>query len=95
MALVHSCTHAYEHKEGWTDEEPPMDMHIRKRPEHLVPADPVKQDNAPREFYDKPPPQGYFYANNKVNDLLKINHITEISTCIFSQYVVFMAQIKF
>ncbi len=25
MALVHSCTHAYEHKEGWTDDAPPVD----------------------------------------------------------------------
>lgn len=27
MALVHACTHAYEHKEGWVDGEPSINLY--------------------------------------------------------------------
>lgn len=31
MALVHACTHAYEHKEGWVEGEPPAHLHPVRR----------------------------------------------------------------
>jgi hypothetical protein len=64
MALVQSCTHAYEHKEGWTDDSPPVEMH-KTTDLHLVPADPIKHDEAPPEFFKRPPQQGYYYASGK------------------------------
>lgn len=72
MALVQSCTHAYEHREGWTD-EPPQVYDKNNAPTRLVPAASQEEkesaENAPPEFYQKPPPQGFFYASNK--DLVK------------------------
>ena len=72
MALVQSCTHAYEHKEGWTDEAPPAEVFQgdlvspnSNGTMHLVPAEPVNTETAPPEFYQQPPDQGYFYASNK------------------------------
>lgn len=72
MALVQSCTHAYEHKEGWTD-EPPQLSDKTNAPTRIVPAENQEerdsQENAPPEFYQKPPPQGFYYTSNK--DLVK------------------------
>ena len=72
MALVQSCTHAYEHKEGWT-EEPPSTVTKPNAPTRLVPAKPQEEEEkerqAPPEFFEAPPTQGYFYASNK--DLVK------------------------
>ena len=36
MAMVHAATHAYEHKEGWTEEAPPVDAVPYES--HLVPG---------------------------------------------------------
>lgn len=77
MALVKSATHAYEHKEGWTEDEPDdiacpegtaASGGDRMR---LLAADPQqhKERDAPPEFYNKTPQQGYYYTPNK--DLVK------------------------
>lgn len=43
MALVHATTHAYEHKEGWMDDAPPVDaipryFHFRFTERSLSPS---------------------------------------------------------
>lgn len=65
LALVHSCTHAYDHKEGWTDDAPTGEL-LNSR---LVAADPAPKKVAPPEFFEKPPAQGYFYTSNR--DLIR------------------------
>jgi len=69
MALVHACTHAYEHKEGWVEGEPPASLRPSGRVSvqdtklpNLVPAS-SSIDSVPAEFYEKPPIQGYYYGN--------------------------------
>ncbi len=71
MAMVQAITHAYEHKEGWTDEPPPSESTIESQNMHLVPGEMHERDRDPasKEFFDNPPPQGYFYATSK--DLVK------------------------
>ena len=64
MALVQSSTHAYEHKEGWVDEQPQMDGQ-GKLQARLIPAEAAPKPDAPPEFYQKPPEHGYFYARDK------------------------------
>ena len=65
MALVQSCTHAYEHKELWREDAPPTEQ-FRSGEAHLVAADPSPPaPDAPPEFYEQPPPQGYYYSSSK------------------------------
>ena len=71
MALVQSTTHAYQHREGWRDDAPTTpDPRAGNTQAHLVPADPAPQNiEAPPEFFEKPPLQGYYYSSSK--DLVK------------------------
>ena len=62
MALVQASTHAYEHKESWTDDRPEVENTL---PTRLIPAVPPPKADAPPEFYTSPPEQGYFYASDK------------------------------
>lgn len=66
MACVQSCTHAYEHKEGWTD-EPPSLVTKPNSQTRLIAAEQqeVKDVEAPPEFYKPPPPQGYYYTSDR------------------------------
>ena len=65
MALVQSCTHAYEHNELWTNEQPPIEMLFHAET-HIVPAERDNRDpKVGAEFYEKPHPQGYFYTSKK------------------------------
>lgn len=65
LALVQSCTHAYEHKELWTNDQPPTDL-LFKNESHLFPATQFNRDpKVSCEFYQKPPKQGYFYSSRK------------------------------
>ncbi len=71
MALVQSCTHAYEHREGWTMGPPPSDDdEENKPPPSQVYAQPQKKKpvverTATADFYMQPPKQGYFYTTDK------------------------------
>ena len=67
MALVHSTTHAYQHRELWRDDAPqPVDARSDIGRTHLFPADPTPATlEAPPEFYDNPPLQGYYYSSRK------------------------------
>ena len=69
LAAVQACTHAYDHKEGWTDDFPNTDGQHNSNESRLVAADPVPVSTAPPEFFEKPPVQGYFYTSKK--DLIK------------------------
>lgn len=69
LALVQSCQEGYSRKDGWTNESPPAEvvgneLTAPMQAISLVPAEPVKE-MAPREFYERPPPQGYFYATSQ------------------------------
>lgn len=68
LASVQACTHAYEHKEGWTDEMPPGEVK-QNGESRLVAADSTAVNKAPPEFFEKPPQHGYFYTSRK--DLIK------------------------
>ncbi len=69
LALVQGCTHAYEHKEGWVESEPPKELY--QIMEAMVdPDDPNTAVGSEDQLSDsRPPREGYFYSSR--DDLVK------------------------